>query len=58
MNRPPAEALTDRELEVMHVFWDNCARFSGTKSTWNESAKLDHLISSQRNPSRRFLSSL
>jgi BlaI family transcriptional regulator, penicillinase repressor len=22
MNRPPAEALTDRELEVMHVFWD------------------------------------
>ena len=23
MNRPPAEALTDRELEVMHVFWAN-----------------------------------
>ena len=22
MNRPPAEALTERELEVMHVFWD------------------------------------
>jgi BlaI family transcriptional regulator, penicillinase repressor len=22
MNRPPAEALTDRELELMHVFWD------------------------------------
>ena len=22
MARPPAEALTDRELEVMHVFWD------------------------------------
>ena len=21
MNRPPAEALTERELEVMHVFW-------------------------------------
>ncbi|XZE19054.1 BlaI/MecI/CopY family transcriptional regulator [Pirellulaceae bacterium SH449] len=23
MNRPPAEALTDRELEVMHVFWED-----------------------------------
>ena len=23
MNRPPADALTDRELEVMHVFWAN-----------------------------------
>ena len=23
MNRPPAEALTERELEVMHVFWAN-----------------------------------
>ena len=22
MARPPAEELTDRELEVMHVFWD------------------------------------
>jgi BlaI family transcriptional regulator, penicillinase repressor len=21
MNRPPADALTERELEVMHVFW-------------------------------------
>ena len=21
MNRPPAEALTERELELMHVFW-------------------------------------
>ena len=23
MNRPAAEALTERELEVMHVFWGN-----------------------------------
>ena len=23
MNRPPADALTERELEVMHVFWAN-----------------------------------
>ena len=23
MNRPPVEALTERELEVMHVFWTN-----------------------------------
>ncbi len=23
MNRPSAEALTERELEVMHVFWAN-----------------------------------
>ena len=23
MNRPPAEALTERELEVMHMFWSH-----------------------------------
>ena len=26
MARPPAEELTDRELEVMHVFWDRGER--------------------------------
>lgn len=37
MNRPPAEALTERELEVMHVFWGN-----GLQSAQAARDELDH----------------
>ena len=32
MARPPAKELTERELEVMHVFWQRGARY-GRRST-------------------------
>jgi BlaI family transcriptional regulator, penicillinase repressor len=31
MNRPPTEALTERELEVMHVFWA-CGQLSAQEA--------------------------